>query len=175
MIQSRRHSLLSEKNSCEFASYLLLKFCFISSKRNLPLFPLHHVKRVRNHEGSFIKVSYFMLSCAVPCGLVARIRGFHPRGPGSIPGMGVFCCIFFQLQTLPPYLLGQLQILLTPSGNETNVDDLLQRYKDILTNFKSVLVPKLKPITRKQYEDSCKHWPVNFHENKMSVKSMYIC
>ena len=24
----------------------------------------------------------------VPYGLVVRIRGFHPRGPGSIPGMG---------------------------------------------------------------------------------------
>ena len=24
-----------------------------------------------------------------PCGLVARIRGFHPRGTGSIPGMGI--------------------------------------------------------------------------------------
>ena len=23
----------------------------------------------------------------IPCGLVVRIRGFHPRGPGSIPGM----------------------------------------------------------------------------------------
>ena len=25
---------------------------------------------------------------SVPCGLVARIAGFHPAGPGSIPGMG---------------------------------------------------------------------------------------
>lgn len=24
----------------------------------------------------------------IPCGLVARIAGFHPAGPGSIPGMG---------------------------------------------------------------------------------------
>ena len=24
----------------------------------------------------------------LPCGLVARIPGFHPGGPGSIPGMG---------------------------------------------------------------------------------------
>ena len=24
----------------------------------------------------------------LPGGLVARIRGFHPRGPGSIPGLG---------------------------------------------------------------------------------------
>ena len=24
----------------------------------------------------------------IPCGLMARILGFHPRGPGSIPGVG---------------------------------------------------------------------------------------
>ena len=26
----------------------------------------------------------------IPCGLVVRISGFHPGGPGSIPGMGTF-------------------------------------------------------------------------------------
>ena len=26
----------------------------------------------------------------VPFGLVVRISGFHPGGPGSIPGMGMF-------------------------------------------------------------------------------------
>ena len=26
----------------------------------------------------------------IPCGLVVRIPGFHPGGPGSIPGMGTF-------------------------------------------------------------------------------------
>ena len=30
----------------------------------------------------------------VPCGLVARIRGSHPRGPGSIPGTGRCFCRF---------------------------------------------------------------------------------
>ena len=28
----------------------------------------------------------------LPCGLVARISGFHPEGPGSIPGMGTTFC-----------------------------------------------------------------------------------
>lgn len=28
----------------------------------------------------------------IPHGLVARISGFHPGGPGSIPGAGVFNC-----------------------------------------------------------------------------------
>ena len=25
----------------------------------------------------------------IPCGLTARIAGFHPSGPGSTPGMGI--------------------------------------------------------------------------------------
>ena len=36
----------------------------------------------------------------LPCGLVARIRGSHPRGPGSIPGTGkhfVFLFAFFSM------------------------------------------------------------------------------
>ena len=32
-----------------------------------------------------------------PCGLVVRIPGFHPGGPGSIPGMGTFFFLFFFL------------------------------------------------------------------------------
>ncbi len=30
----------------------------------------------------------------IPHGLVARILGFHPGGPGSIPGAGVFFFFF---------------------------------------------------------------------------------
>ncbi len=35
----------------------------------------------------------------VPFGLVVRIPGFHPGGPGSIPGVGVFVVakLFFPL------------------------------------------------------------------------------
>ena len=29
----------------------------------------------------------------VPCGLTARISGFHPEGPGSTPGMGIILCL----------------------------------------------------------------------------------
>ncbi len=33
----------------------------------------------------------------IPCGLVVRIRGFHPRGPGSIPGTGIkFLLLYWQ-------------------------------------------------------------------------------
>ena len=31
------------------------------------------------------------MQLSIPCGLVARISGFHPGGPGSIPGKGVRC------------------------------------------------------------------------------------
>ena len=31
----------------------------------------------------------------VPCGLVVRISGFHPDGPGSIPGTGIPGTFFY--------------------------------------------------------------------------------
>ena len=31
-----------------------------------------------------------MCAAAIRCGLVVRIPGFHPGGPGSIPGTGTF-------------------------------------------------------------------------------------
>ena len=34
---------------------------------------------------------------AIPCGLVVRISGFHPGGPGSIPGMGRTFLFFFPI------------------------------------------------------------------------------
>ena len=47
-----------------------------------------------------VKVNEFIntqvLLQEVPCGLMARIAGFHPAGPGSIPGMGeLFFRIYF--------------------------------------------------------------------------------
>ena len=33
----------------------------------------------------------------IPYGLVVRISGFHPDGPGSIPGVGTPHPFFFQL------------------------------------------------------------------------------
>ena len=37
----------------------------------------------------------------IPCGLVARISGSHPGGPGSIPGKGdVFCCLQLQVMII---------------------------------------------------------------------------
>ena len=44
---------------------------------------------------------------SLPYGLVVRIPGFHPGGPGSIPGVGTFCpdlayFIRFWLQKMMP-------------------------------------------------------------------------
>ena len=35
-------------------------------------------------------IGVFSLSASLPYGLVVRIPGFHPGGPGSIPGVGTF-------------------------------------------------------------------------------------
>ena len=40
---------------------------------------------------NFIYIYNVFLSSVLPGGLVVRIRGSHPRGPGSIPGLGTFC------------------------------------------------------------------------------------
>ena len=34
----------------------------------------------------------------IPCGLTARIAGFHPAGPGSTPGMGSRILFFIVLR-----------------------------------------------------------------------------
>ena len=36
----------------------------------------------------------------IPIGLVVRIPGFHPGGPGSIPGLGDFFFIFPLIKSL---------------------------------------------------------------------------
>ena len=38
----------------------------------------------------YLYVIFVKFPQALPCGLVVRIPGFHPGGPGSIPGMGTF-------------------------------------------------------------------------------------
>jgi tRNA-specific adenosine deaminase 3 len=66
-----------------------------------------------------------------------------------------------------------LQILLTVNKENTTLKDILQRYKTDLTNIQDVLVPQSKPITRKQYDNSCKYWPVNFHEDKNLERKLH--
>ena len=46
-----------------------------------------HYKTFSNLSKNDITISYFFFQ-EIPHGLMARILGFHPRGPGSIPGVG---------------------------------------------------------------------------------------
>jgi hypothetical protein len=39
-------------------------------------------------------IAIFVVFSDLPYGLVVRITGFHPVGPGSIPGMGIVFCLF---------------------------------------------------------------------------------
>ena len=39
---------------------------------------------IKNNHFIYFNGTY----CVIPYGLVVRIPGFHPGGPGSIPGMG---------------------------------------------------------------------------------------
>ena len=50
---------------------------------------IHHILIGKFTVGQFIVESHKTPQQCVPCGLVVRIRGFHPRGTGSIPGMGI--------------------------------------------------------------------------------------
>ena len=47
------------------------------------------VVELLDYSGNEMHVKW-VCKCDFPYGLVARILGFHPRGPGSIPGMGTF-------------------------------------------------------------------------------------
>ena len=46
-----------------------------------------HYKTFSNLSKNDITISYSFFQ-EIPRGLMARILGFHPRGPGSIPGVG---------------------------------------------------------------------------------------
>ena len=54
----------------------------------LYLIYIYKIRKAPFHH-TYIIISVSNPACnLLPCGLVARIPGFHPGGPGSIPGMG---------------------------------------------------------------------------------------
>ena len=57
----------------------------------------------------------------IPYGLVVRIPGFHPGGPGSIPGVGTSFFFFFFLISITqaPAVLLCFQMLFTISALQT--------------------------------------------------------
>ena len=66
-----------------------------------PLTEFVHLKRVKLHRGkhteSINTLNLEGLVSVIPFGLVVRIPGFHPGGPGSIPGVGSYFFFFFFL------------------------------------------------------------------------------
>ena len=42
-----------------------------------------------------LEIYSLMLNLSIPHGLMARILGSHPRGPGSIPGVGEHFSLFY--------------------------------------------------------------------------------
>ena len=52
---------------------------------------------------NYRRMHSFIMS--IPCGLVVRIRGFHPRGPGSIPGTGDLCFLSFFYKIARQFLI----------------------------------------------------------------------
>ena len=67
------------------------------------------------HPTALIAGSLAPTLSVLPCGLVVRIPGFHPGGPGSIPGMGIYFsftitiaffeeCLFLKKIIEPPFL-----------------------------------------------------------------------
>ncbi len=49
---------------------------------------------------------------------------------------------------------------------------LLQHHNVVgLGRLSVVLVPKFKPVTRKQFKEAMKYWPTHFHEDKRLVSS----
>ena len=51
----------------------------------------------------------FDIVSTFPYGLAVRIPGFHPGGPGSTPGMGRKCVLFFFLLKLSGYIAQEFQ------------------------------------------------------------------
>ena len=126
----------------------------------------------------------------LPFGLVVRISGFHPEGPGSIPGVGIPFWIFlflfqfgfnpmlgnfiFLSLTTATFLFfstdGIIQVLISPTNSET-IESFTQQLRPRidftgLGRVSIVQVCRMKPITRAQFVAATKFWPTNFHENK---------
>ena len=55
-----------------------------SSSTTFPWCSGYHIRLTRGRSPVRARAETII----IPCGLVARIAGFHPAGPGSIPGMG---------------------------------------------------------------------------------------
>ena len=69
-------------------------------------------------------------------------------------------------------LNGDLHIILTTT-NETSTKEVFERDIDICHLLKDIrigLVTSCPPLTRRQFTEASKHWPVSFHEDKYITK-----
>ncbi|XP_062571857.1 probable inactive tRNA-specific adenosine deaminase-like protein 3 [Saccostrea cucullata] len=66
---------------------------------------------------------------------------------------------------------GPLQVIVCHDRENSNIEKVLSEAKyNCLGKPFLIKVPKLKPLTRKQYEESKLYWPVSFHEDKKVTK-----
>ena len=90
-------------------NYHVSLLVYFSRKLNsvCPLQEFVHLKRVKTQESKWLllRIQWVLFKyrkwvraiSAIPFGLVVRIPGFHPGGPGSIPGVGSYLFLFFFL------------------------------------------------------------------------------
>ena len=110
---------------------------------------------------------------------MVRIPGFHPGGPGSIPGMGKLIFFFPPLSQQLCLSLFHLvsdsviQIILHEKGQDLDIGNtLLEQLEQHNIKAESlgqpfvVHVAKHPPLTRNQFTQASVCWPVNFHEDK---------
>ena len=106
---------------------------------------------------------------------MVRIPGFHPGGPGSIPGMGTFFYFFmcsFAFLDSAAILIKPIDANITSTADDVKrelashepVGDTVQTCEVTV-----VKVPLTKPFTRVQYKQAVSYWPVTFHEDKRYV------
>lgn len=100
------HILFSceEKQPDTFSNDFLLDFHAVYVQRNKQMTCIYniiscvHIHRFPHeiaHPAPFILIIHNFpigMTCSLRCGLVVRIPGFHPGGPGSIPGTGTHFC-----------------------------------------------------------------------------------
>ena len=95
----RSHGVMvstQDSESCNPSSNLGGTLVFLSALRSM---------RMEPGGRASISIKSGLISSAIPCGLVVRIRRFHRRGRGSIPRMGehfflhLECFIFYFLSS----------------------------------------------------------------------------
>ena len=74
---------------------------------------------------------------------------------------------------------GKLQVLVAPSVTSKPHEELQELEHSLrqqnmvgLGGLSIIQVPRLKPVTRKQFKECVKYWPTHFHEDKRYLCSL---